>query len=294
MQKSTCLEDPNSRANCVHFLKLCLSAIVCFLVVSLTSQALGTAQAQELRLITSPWPPSNYLDEQGEATGLSVEIVQALKKNLGVSTPVEVLPWARGYLKAKTTPNVMLFTAGRTDERLKMGFQFIGPVVMWNHVLMAANGNSVAVESLEQLRDDGLSIAGVRGSWQIKLLQDAGVNVVETANHETAVRMLKAGRVDLWITSQLQASVLLRDLQIPQDAVKPVFTVRRSPSYLMVSKDTDPQLVDQWRRAYRELLQTDFFERTAMTWSGKLGIPLQFGPSEGFYVDRQLPEKTGS
>jgi polar amino acid transport system substrate-binding protein len=267
--------------------------VLCCLIVSISPQNLGAVQAQELRLVTSPWPPSNYLDEQGEPTGLSVEIVQALKKSLDVSTPVEVLPWARGYLTAKSAPNVMLFTGGRTEERLGMGFQFIGPVVMWNHVLMAANGSSLKPESLEAIRVDELTVAGVRGSWQIKLLEDAGIKTVATQDHETNVRMLMAGRVDLWITSQLQASVLLRELQIPQEAVNPVYTVRRSPSYLMLSNGTDPLLVAQWRSAYDELLRTDFFEKTAMNWSGKLGIPLRFGPSEGFYADTQLQEKTG-
>jgi polar amino acid transport system substrate-binding protein len=294
MNMSSHQQNPNNPAGYFHFLKVYLSAIICCLIILLFPQNLGAAQAQELRLVTSQWPPSNYVDEQGEPTGLSVEVVHALKKILNVSTPVEVLPWARGYLTAKSKPNVMLFTAGQTQERRDMGFQFIGPVVMWNHVLMAAKGSSLELAELEEVLNQDLTVAGVRGSWQLKLLQDAGAKTVATEGHETNVRMLMAGRVDLWITSQLQASVLLRELQIPQEAVKPVYTVRRSPSYLMLSKGSDPLLIAQWRAAYEKLLQTDFFEKTAMNWSGKLGIPLRFEPSEGFYADTQLTEKTGS
>lgn len=252
------------------------------------------AEAEGLRLITSPWPPSNYLDEEGRPTGMAVEVVEALKDRVGESAPIEVIPWARGYLTAQTRPNVMLFTAGRTQERIDMGFDFIGPIVMWSHVLLAPAGSALKVTDLSAARAQNLTVAGVRGSWQIKLVADAGVNVVETEDQETGARMLLAGRVDLWITSRLQASAVLQGLGLRGDAVAPVYTVRRSPSYLMVSKGTDPALLERWRQAYADLLLTDFFDRTAETWSARLGLPLSFRAEDGFAADTLDLGDTGS
>ena len=246
-----------------------------------------------MRLITSPWPPSNYLDEKGAATGISVDLIEALKGKLNLTTPVEVLPWARGYLIAKSEPNVLLFTAGQTQERLDLGFQFIGPVVMWTHTLMAREGSLRQLKDLDAVRTQNLSVAGVRGSWQVKLLQAAGVHTVETDSHETGARMLQAGRVDLWITSRLQSSVILQKLDLPADSVSPVYTVRQSPSFLMISNETDPQLVTKWRTAYEELKQSDFFDKTADKWSRELGLPLKFSPSDGFYADAPHRDNAG-
>jgi len=254
-------------------------------VLLMIAGAVPQSQAQDLRLITSPWPPSNYLDEDGRPTGLAVEVVEALKQRVGETAPVEVIPWARGYLTAQTHPNVMLFTAGRTQERLDMGFDFIGPIVMWSHVLLAPAGSALQVPDLESARAQKLTVAGVRGSWQINLVADAGIEIVETEDQETGARMLLAGRVDLWITSRLQASAVLQGLGIRGDAFAPVYTVRRSPSYLMVSKGTDPGLLAKWRQAYADLLLTDFFETTAAKWSGRLGIAIGFRKDEGFVAD---------
>lgn len=253
----------------------------------------GSADAQELRILTSPWPPSNYLDENGHPTGISVAIVSALKAKLGLPTTVEVLPWARGYKMAQTTPNIMLFTGAKTQERIELGFEFLGPAVMWTHGLLSKQGSSLKIDNLDDVRSQGLTAVGVRGSWQVKLLKEAGIETVETADHQTSARMLMAGRVDLWFTSQLQASVVLQGLGLPASAATSVFTVRKSPSYLMISGDSDPELVEKWRKAFEELKQSDIPHAIAKDWSNRLGTPLIYQPDEGFSADLSRKGRTG-
>lgn len=264
------------------------------LVVWLAGATLAAAQSQELRLLTSPWPPSNFVGTDGAPAGISVDVVEALKEKLQLQMPVEILPWARGYLIAQSDPNVLLFSAGRTPERVDMGFHFIGPVLMWTHSLMARKGADYDIHDLASVQSQNLVAAGVRGSWQIRLLQEAGIRTVETESHETGARMLLADRVDIWITSRLQASEVLKDLGVEADSVAPVHTVRLSPSYLMFSSQTDPEVVSRWIRAYDELKGTDFFEKTAEKWSKRLGIALRFDPDEGFSAIPAPEDKTGS
>lgn len=271
----------------VFLFRFGLANLVLLLVLS------GPSNAQELRLITSPWPPSNFLDETGQPTGLSVEIIQALKTKLGLSTPIEVLPWARGYKLAQSEPDVLLFTAAKTPERVEHGFEFIGPAVMWTHGLLAKQDRDLKVESLDDARQRALTAVGVRGSWQVKLLKKAGIQTVETADHGTSARMLLAGRVDLWITSHLQASTVLKEIGMPASAAKPVFNIRKSPSYLMISKGTDPQLLEKWRRAYEELKQAGILQDVAKEWSTRLGVPLTYRPEEGFSAGAAHKDGTG-
>lgn len=271
-----------------------VAAVLLWQFLMVLGLGVSPLRAEGLRLITSPWPPSNYLSEDGRPTGLSVAVVEALKERVGETAPIEVIPWARGYLTAQQNPNVMLFTAGRTQERLDMGVDFIGPIVMWSHVLLAPRDNPIEVANLEDVRSKGLTVAGVRGSWQIKMIAEAGIQAVETEDHATAARMLLAGRVDFWFTSRLQASAVLMELGKRGDAVVPVHTVRRSPSYLMVSRGTDAVVLAAWRQAYADLLLTDFFDRTARDWSGRLGVPLQFRAEEGFVAESLDLGDTGS
>lgn len=253
----------------------------------------STAISQELRLVTSPWPPSNYLDEEGQPTGLSVAIIEALKDKLGLSTPIEVIPWARGYKIAQSEPNILLFTAARTPEREAMGFTFIAPAVMWTHGLLAKKESGIEIKSLEDARLQGVTAVGVRGSWQVKLLQEAGIDTVEADDQETCARMLLAGRVDVWITSQLQASVVLDNIDAEQSSVEPVFIHRRSPSYLIVSNGTDPQLLKKWQDAFDELKNSDTLHKVAEEWSERLGIPLIYDPEEGFSAKNDGFNTTG-
>lgn len=251
------------------------------------------AVSQELRLVTSPWPPSNYLDEEGQPTGLTVAIIEAIKEKLGLSTPIEVIPWARGYKIAQSEPNILLFTAAKTPEREEMGFRFIAPAVMWTHGLLAKKDSGIEIKSLEDARSQGLTAVGVRGSWQVKLLQEAGIDTVEADDQETCARMLLAGRVDVWITSQLQASVVLENIDAEQSSVEPVFIHRRSPSYLMVSNGTDPQLLQKWENAFDELKKSGELHKVAEEWSQKLGIPLIYDPEEGFSAKNYALDTTG-
>ncbi|WP_305986002.1 ABC transporter substrate-binding protein [Roseibium sp. MMSF_3544] len=266
---------------------------VAFLVCLAVAMA-GPAKSQELRLITSPWPPSNFVGPDGSPAGISIDVIEALKEKLQLDTPVEILPWARGYLIAQSEPNVMLFTAGRTEERVSNGFHFIGPVVMWTHALMAKSGANLSIDDLDAVKAQDLTVAGVRGSWQMRLLEEAGVQTVDTENHETGARMLLAERVDLWITSSLQASVILKDLGEDADRVEPVHAVRRSPSFLMISKGSDPDVIARWENAYLDLKQTDFFENAAKKWSEQLGISLRFSSEDGLSAISNPQDKTGS
>jgi hypothetical protein len=84
---------------------------------------------------------------------------------VGLSTPIEVIPWARGYKIAQSEPNILLFTAARTPEREEMGFTFIAPAVMWTHGLLAKKDSGIDIQSLE-----GARLQGVDRSWGSRIL----------------------------------------------------------------------------------------------------------------------------
>ncbi|GGB35630.1 ABC transporter substrate-binding protein [Roseibium aquae] len=238
--------------------------------------------ASEFRLITSPWPPSSFWDQAGNPAGIAVDVVEALKKRVGVDTPIEIIPWARGYLTAQKNPNVMLFTAARTQERQEAGFTFIGPVIMWSHILWSRAQGPVAATDLDDMRAMNATAAAVRGSWQADYIADAGLTLVETDDHAMGARMLLAGRVDFWLTSALQAAAVLEEIgQKPADVV-PVVSVRQAPTYLMVSDGSDPETLSKWQEAFSQFQASREAVRIAEDWSARLNIELTYKPDIGF------------
>jgi len=269
-----------------------LGTLACLIVLSLS--CLRSAEAAEFRLITSPWPPSNFIDADGSAAGIAVDVIEALKARIGVTTPIEVIPWARGYLTAQNEPNVLLFTAAMTAEREAAGFEFIGPVIMWTHLFWAQSGSTLKADNLSDLIRQGATVAAVRGSWQAKFIQESGLQLVDTDDHEMAARMLLAGRVDLWLNSGLQSAVVLQQIGREQKDLVPVLPVRQSPTYLMVSKGSDPATLSKWRAAFEDLSKTPALEILADKWSRRLGIALTYAPETGFVNARDLDGKKGS
>jgi polar amino acid transport system substrate-binding protein len=264
------------------------------LLLALIFYSTNVLHATELRLLIAHWPPNNFLDEKGEPTGLSVTVVEAIKDRLGIDTAIELVPWARGYEIAKTKPNVFLFAAGKNDERLKMGFKFIGPVTTANNILVAKKGSHHSFESLEDARDSKISVAGVRGSWQAKMLKSTGIDVVETDNHTMAARMLMADRIDAWIISTFQAGHILTELGFPVDATETIYTISQSQGHIMVSKGTDPETIKKWKQAFDEVARSDLIKEAARNWSRKLGTNLTFDPKSGFIAEKDKLQDGGS
>lgn len=65
-----------------------------------------------LTLKTENLPPYNFL-QGGEAAGVSVDIVDEIQRRLGRRTPIEFVPWTRGYLTVRKTAGSVLFTTVR-------------------------------------------------------------------------------------------------------------------------------------------------------------------------------------
>ena len=87
---------------------------------------------EEMGWMTEQYPPFNYVDdEDGKLNGITVDVLMAMFKKVGVTldpTDIEVLPWARGYKRVLEKPGSVLFSTTYTVERLQ-NFRFVGPII---------------------------------------------------------------------------------------------------------------------------------------------------------------------
>lgn len=250
---------------------------VCLFVVSI-------ANAGELKIVTCEEPPTNYYSKDGKFTGTTTDIIEKLKRNLNLNTKIKVMPWARSYMIAKRDPNVVIFTAGRTQERIDHGFHFIGPVITRKHVLWQKKGSSFNINSIQDIKDKKLEIGAMRGDWRAKFFKDQGVKVQEVARHELNIKKLLAGRFDLWVLSDIEAPPILNDLEIEMGKIEIAYVFKESPSYIMLSKDTSKEIVKKWQKAFSEIQKTDFFVKASKKWSNILGFELGYANDKGFFI----------
>jgi polar amino acid transport system substrate-binding protein len=260
----------------------CLKILVAILPCAVFSA--NPAQAAEIRLLTGIEPPTNYLDERGELTGIAVDIIEELKRSLGVHAQIEVYPWARALKLAETNPGVVLFTGTKTIEREAMGFHFIGPFVTRRHMVYSRADDPTKLKNLKDIAAKKARVVGMRGDWRTQLFKRRGAAIEETPQHIDSVRMLLAGRADFWLSSDLELPLMLKSAGAAPDAVDEAVLIREASSYLLVSRGTDPALLEAWQAAFAQLQTTGFFEQLARKWSRKLGVNYAYSKAKGMHL----------
>lgn len=137
-----------------------------FFIVLLCCSA--SVLATELRVISSEKMPYNFTEQQ-QFIGLTVDVVKDL---LAPKQPdIEVMPWPRAFEIARTTPNVLLFTMGKTKQRLEQGFRYIGPVSTRQLAFYTLQDELTNLTSLEEIRQKKLVIVGLVNNCANKALK---------------------------------------------------------------------------------------------------------------------------
>jgi len=237
----------------------------------------------QFRIVTTEEPPTNYT-YQGKFTGTTVDIIEEIKKYLNLKVKIEVKPWARSYRIAKKQPDVVIFTAGRTQERVDHGFHFIGPVITRKHALWCKKGNTFGIKSIEDIKKMNLNIGSMRGDWRTNFFKTQGVKVQEVANHELNLKKLLKGRIHLWVSSDIEATPILSKLGYDMKEIEIAYVFKEASSYIMLSRDTSKDIVEKWQNAYTAIQKTDFFEKASKKWSNILGFDLGYSKKTGFFV----------
>jgi polar amino acid transport system substrate-binding protein len=226
--------------------------------VLLAAVLAGTAaEAAPLRLLTEENSPSSFT-RNGKLTGQYVEVAQEIQARVGDLGPIEVLPWARGYLAALNDANVVLFPTTRSEARERL-FQWVGPVSTAVTAFYARRGAGLRINDLADAR----AVSGVlvpRG-WYMhdQLLKLDFKNLVPTNTPEQMVAMLVHGRAPLMYAMQTGIAALLEQAAARLADVEPVYVVDKAQGYFAFSLKTPPEVVHQWQAALDKMKQDGSF-----------------------------------
>ena len=224
----------------------------------------GLADDCGLRIITEISHPSTIQDN-GRLTGFGVEIVEALKKEIGCNTPIEVMPWARGYRHLLNNPDVLLFSTARTKER-EDKFYWIGPVACYKWVFYGLKGVEDKVKTLE----DAKKVSGIgvyRNDARAQFLKSKGFTNLEVMDsQEVNFKKLLRGRVELVATSNIGVPGFLESNEELRKRAVPVFTFRNLELCLAISKSTDLKKVRRWKEAFDVLQNRGTIGRIQERW----------------------------
>jgi len=217
-----------------------------FLILCMTCSA-----AAELTVITEESPPLNYT-ANGKLTGAMTHVVQEITRRLGIATDIQVMPWARGYKRLLTEPNLMLFTTARTEARESL-FHWVGPLHSARIGLYARKSDKRQIDSIEAAMQVG-AIATYKDDVREQILKSLGFTNLDSSNSpHSNIRKLVSGRVDLWIFDNVGVQQVAREAGIDSKEIKAVLTLQQRVSYIAISKPTSPAIVQEWQTTLDEM-----------------------------------------
>ncbi|WP_243020381.1 substrate-binding periplasmic protein [Simplicispira sedimenti] len=226
--------------------------------------------AEPVRVLTEEFPPYNYT-ENGRITGLSTEVVEAVFKELGWQGQFQSMPWARAYETARTTPGVLIYSIGRTPERDK-SFKWVGVIAPTVYYLYGRPGYHYRVDSLEAAKNYQIGTVNedVGEQFLVKRGFEKGKHLQSSVKYEHNYQKLKAGRVDLWIMSELTASYLARQAgDDPQQTLLKVYRIPELSSegyYMAFGAQTPDVTVESFRKALDALRSNGTYDRLQRKW----------------------------
>jgi polar amino acid transport system substrate-binding protein len=221
-----------------------------------------------LTVVTEEFPPYQFMD-QGKPTGMTVEVVQAVLAEAGITTPITIVPWTRALKTAQERANVLIFSVARTAERENQ-FKWIGQVNQSQNYLYARAGSGISIKTLDDAKR--YVIGTVLGDIREDYFAKRGFQIQSVRQHELNYARLKAGRIDLWPTTDAVMTHIIRKAgDDPATAVVPVWKiddlhVGYSGDFLAASLATPDALVERVRAALDQIKSDGRFAAIEHKW----------------------------
>jgi len=194
--------------------------------------------------------------------GYASDLVRELLASAGYTADISVVPWPRLMNSLLSEPNVLGFNMTRTPDREEL-FHWIGQV---RPVQFQLWGLSERLDELPRTLDEAhdLRISSFREDVVEQYLLSRGfTNLVYVTDSSDIWGMLLRRRIDLipYIESGVQD--LMSRLEEVRGALTPVIELEEisTAHYLVMSKNSDPEIVQQLTSAFQALIDSGDFEK---------------------------------
>lgn len=182
------------------------------LLLSVLLPALALADSHILRVVTSDYPPYEYL-EDAEVRGTHTETVRQVLLSMGYLPDIRLLPWARAEASARAGTSDMIYSLTSSQDR-ERHYYFTAPLSQARDVFFKLEGRDLQWQALDDLAGlrIGLSAAYSYAPEFMKWLAAGNARVVQISQESpelTGLRMIARGHIDLFICEESVCSYLI-------------------------------------------------------------------------------------
>jgi polar amino acid transport system substrate-binding protein len=208
-----------------------------------------------IKMYTEYYPPYNMKAEDGKLTGSSIEVLEAVLKEMHSKQSIEdvkLRAWAKSYMIAQKKKNAMVFSTTRTDSREKL-FKWVGPIATATVGVIAPKRKHIKINNISDFNK--YKVGAVLKDIGELLLLDAGVNKKrifyvkgEDAINISFVKMQK-NRIDMFAYNINVAFANAKMEGFDVDKYEVVYTLKVGYQYFAFNKETDDKIIQKWQNA---------------------------------------------
>jgi ABC-type amino acid transport substrate-binding protein len=218
---------------------------------------------EKINLMTEIFPPYQYYNEDLKLTGISIEIMEAVKKEINSQVPIKEVPWTRGVKITKKRKNSAIFSMLKTPERENL-YKWVGPLIDLSMVFFKKTGSNVVLKSLEDAKKVN-KIGVTRDVANYEILSAKGftnLDVLQNGADENNIIKLIKGRIDLWASTYFGGLYSGRSLGY-KGMLEPIpeVPIFKGQLYLAFNLKTDNSIVKQWQSGLDRIKSNKTFDR---------------------------------
>lgn len=203
--------------------------------------------AETVAFTTEEYPPFVYRDGK-EVKGAATEQVQQVMAAIGADFTIAVMPWARAYAEAQSTPMTCVFATAHNAARDKL-FKWVEPLLIDRNILIKHAGSAITAENLDEAKQ--YTVGTWREDYTEKLLRQSNFPRIDVAtDFKATLKKLMSDRIDLMPISEFYFDKLKQEGQ----PIEKVVPFSQQPLAVACQKDFPNELQKKMQTALDKLI----------------------------------------
>lgn len=205
---------------------------------------------------TEEYPPQNFADKDGVPTGITVDILLAAFKKIGVKTAAKdfkIVSWNRSYNYVQKKPDTALFGMNYTPEREKI-VSFVGPALQNATSVIARKENKISIVTPLELNQYTLGV--VRNDIGDQLITKELKNkekIKRLVSAEQLYSLLQTSKIDAIVYSVNAFNNIIKKSGGDPTEYEEILVLSKGQVGYAFHKATDPDVLAHLQQAINEL-----------------------------------------
>ena len=238
--------------------------MLCLCLLFLLPQPLSArAESEVLRVSFNPLPPWKVIDDNGTPDGIDIAFLHLLAERMNLKVEFVHLPFKRGLKTLEYGGiDLMIGVLRRPDREVYAHFLTPAYKSRTNKAFYVLKGKEDSITEYEDLRP---LVVGTQlgGKYFPRFDNDAGIRKAEVKDTEFNIRMLLAGRIDTFITTEVVGDYRLARLGMTDRIAKARYVYCKQQDVHMILSRKSPLAprLAEFNTVIRDLVEHGEFER---------------------------------